>query len=176
MWLSLCLWCSHSLAELVGWPASILNLVSTTDSSLVKGNKWHPRSVLLSDHPDKKYCFRQKSHLALKAYITLHIGSAYSKGKQQKELNEGFWTCYMPQTSLTNVCSSLKKLYIFISFYLRCMNFFGGDRHYVAPKEQDFILIWKTQAVTPLSGIAVSLSEPTPWYKFSHTDVKHMQE
>lgn len=36
------------------------------------------------------------------------------------------------------------------------MNLFGEDRHFIASEEQDFIklsLIWKMQAVTPLSGV-----------------------
>lgn len=114
--------------------------MSTSDSSLVKGNKQCPWSVLLYDHPAKEHCFSQKrqwSHLGLKAAgSSLHIRPAYTKCGQQRELNEWFWKCYMPQTSLTNSCRSLKKLYIFIAFYLRCMNLCGGDRHFFPLKSK----------------------------------------
>lgn len=135
--------------------------------------------MLLSDHPAKEHHFSQKhqwSHLGLKAACnSLHISSAYSKRGQQRELNQGFGKCYMPQTSLTNSCNSLKKLYIFPSFYLRCMNLIGGDRHFAASKEQDFIktashlenassapALWSTWQPV----IAVSWSVPTPRYQF----------
>lgn len=152
---AVCLWYNHSSAEPVGQPASMKNWMNTSDSSLVRGNKQHPWSVLLPNHPGKENHFSQKhqwSHLGLKApWNSLHIRSAYAK-----ELNEGLWKCYVPQTSLTNSCNSLKKLYIFMSFYLRTMNLFGGDKWFLASKEQDFIklsLFWKKQAVTPISAV-----------------------
>lgn len=34
--------------------------ISISDSSLAKGNRQHPWTVLLPDHPAKEHCFSQK--------------------------------------------------------------------------------------------------------------------
>lgn len=43
-----------------------------------------------------------------------------------------------------------------MSFFLGTMNLFGGNKCFLAFKEQDFIklsLFWKKQAVTPISAV-----------------------